>query len=186
MSLKGRTTTCVALLRGVNLGGHKMVPMAELRAMLADLGCTDPRTLLQSGNAVFGARTREVAGLDRRLEAALRDRLGIDVTCFIRTAAEWRRLIAANPFAAEARDDPGHLLVFALGQTPAPSGVAALRDAIRGRERMHADGAQLYVVYPDGVGRSKFTHGVIEKQLGTRGTGRNWNTVRKLAALVDG
>jgi len=184
MSLKRRITTCVALLRGVNLGGNKMVPMADLRAMLADLGFADPRTLLQSGNAVFGARTRASTRVERMLERAVAQRLDLDVDVFVRTAREWRDLIAANPFTDEARGEPSRLLVFFLRKAPDAAAVRTLEGAIRGRERIRAAGAQLYVVYPDGQGRSKFTHTVVEKHLGTRATGRNWNTITKLAAML--
>ena len=93
--------------------------------------------------------------------------------------------MARNPFAAEAKRDPGHLLVMFLKLAPEIKNVEALQAAIVGPEIVRADGAQLYAVYPDGVGRSRLTHGLIEKKLGTRGTGRNWNTVLKLRDLTD-
>mgnify|MGYP002399900788 CR=1 FL=1 len=94
-------------------------------------------------------------------------------------------MVADNPFRVEAERDPGHLLVMFLKQAPTREAVTALQRAITGREVVRAEGRHAYLVYPDGVGRSRLTSALIEKHLGTRGTGRNWNTVQKLGALVE-
>jgi uncharacterized protein (DUF1697 family) len=177
-------TTYVALLRGINVGGNKLVAMADLRALVARLGFADVRTLLQSGNLVFRGDRRSPAQLERLLEAETERRLGIEVAYFVRTATEWHAVVARNPFRAEAARDPARLAVMVLKDAPAARAVAALRAAITGREAVRAAGRHLYAVYPDGMGRSRLTHTLIEKLLGTRATGRNWNTVRKLAELA--
>lgn len=181
--LPGAAVARVALLRAVNLGSHQKLPMADLRDLLADLGFTEPRTLLQTGNVVFGSR-RSPARLETELEAALADRLGLETDVVVRTAAEFDEVFAANPFPDAARDDPSHLVVYFLKEAPAAGAVEALRDAIRDRETVATAGPHLYAVYPDGIGRSRLTNRLIEGKLGTRGTGRNWNTVTKLAALL--
>ncbi|HVR43744.1 MAG TPA: DUF1697 domain-containing protein [Thermoanaerobaculia bacterium] len=176
-------TTHVALLRAVNLAGRNRADMAELRALLAELRLKDGRTLLQSGNLVFRSDLRPAA-LERLLEEAARKRLGLETELFVRSSAEWKAIIAGNPFPAEAREDPGHLLVMLLRSAPRREQVTALRNAIRGREAARVEWRHAYVFYPDGVGRSRLTTAVIEKWLGSRATGRNWNTVLKLGALV--
>ena len=93
--------------------------------------------------------------------------------------------MTANPFPAEAKSDPGHLVVMCLKSAPGREAVSALQQAISGREVIRAKGREAYIVYPDGIGRSRLTTALIEKKLGTRGTARNWNTVMKLAALAD-
>jgi uncharacterized protein (DUF1697 family) len=178
------TTAHIALLRAVNLGSHNKVAMAELRACLEAQGFTGVRTLLQSGNAVFGGGRRRGAALERQLEAAARTALALDTPFIVRTREEWDALVAANPFPREAADDPGRLLVFCLKDAPSADGEAALRAAVRGRERVRVVGREAYIIYPDGVGRSKLGAAVIERRLGSTGTGRNWNTVRKLQALA--
>lgn len=178
-------TTCIALLRGVNVGGRTILPMATLRTFLEELGFERPTTLLQSGNAVFRTSSRVTLALETRIERASA-RLPVATTFFLRSAAEWRQLIDANPFAAEAASDPARMMLVCLKQPPALASVAALRASIAGPERLESRGRELYVVYPDGMGRSKFTGAVIEKVLGTRATARNWNTVLKLAAVSDG
>jgi uncharacterized protein (DUF1697 family) len=178
------STAHIALLRAVNLGSHNKVAMAELRACLEAEGFTGVRTLLQSGNAVFGGGGRRGAALERQLEAAARATLKVDTPFIVRTGAEWDALVAANPFPKEAVDDPGRLLLFCLKDAPPPGAEATLRAAIKGRERARILGREAYIVYPDGAGQSKLTITVIERCLGCKGTARNWNTVLKLQALA--
>ena len=175
----------IALLRGVNVGGNKKVSMSDLRTMIADLRFADARTLLQSGNLVFRADARKTTDqLERLLESETPERLGLSADFMVRTPEDWSAVVAGNPFEEEARRDPGHLLVLFMKDAPGPSKVKALQSAIVGREVVQAKGRHAYFVYPDGVGRSRLTHALIEKTLGVRGTARNWNTVMKLGALV--
>jgi uncharacterized protein (DUF1697 family) len=178
--------TYVALLRAVNLGSHNKVSMAALCELLAGLGLTAPCSLLQSGNLVFGAEGRSTADLEALLEGSAKKKLGLETQFFVRTVSEWRAIVAKNPFVDEAKSDPAHLLVFVTRDPVSAKGVEALREAIPGRELVSAaKGKHAYLVYPDGIGRSRVTNVVIEKRLGTTGTGRNWNTVLKVAALLD-
>jgi len=177
-------TTYIALLRAINLAGRNTVAMSDLRELLSDMGLREPRTLLQSGNAVFGALTRSTAVLEQDLQAAARRHLKLDIEFFVRSAAEWESLVAANPFPSEAKTDPGHLLVAFLKAPTDRLAVTALQKAIVGREVVRANGREAYITYPDGVGRSKLTTALIERMLGTRCTARNWNTVLKLGALA--
>jgi uncharacterized protein (DUF1697 family) len=177
-------TRYIALLRAVNVGGNTMVAMSDLRAMCEKLGFEDVETLLQSGNIVFRSSARSGASLEKTLEAEAKKRLGLETHFIVRAAAEWRAAIDANPFPAEAKSDPGHLLLMCLKDAPPAKSVKALQAAIGGRERVRAVGNNAYFVYPDGVGTSRLTAKVIEKHLGTSGTARNWNTTLKLAARV--
>ena len=177
----------IALLRGVNVGGNKMVAMADLRALLTRLGFGDVESLLQSGNLVFSVRgaARSCAALETHLEKEVEKALGLAADFHVRTSEEWQSVIAGNPFRAEAASDPGHLLVSFFKTPLVAANVKALQAAITGPERLHADGRHLYMVFPDGIGNSKAA-GLIDKKLAARGTARNWNTVTKLAALAGG
>ena len=175
-------TTHIALLRAINVGGRS-IAMPALCELFAKLGFPGARSLLQSGNVVFQSAARSGGELERLLEAGTRERFGLEVDYVVRSAKEWEAVVAANPFPADAKRDPGHLLVVCMKHAPKASDVSSLQVAIRGREVVRARGQQLYCVYPDGVGRSKLTLSLIEKSLGTRGTGRNWNTVLKLAEM---
>ena len=176
-------STHVALLRAVNVGGRGKVAMADLRAMLAELGFEAPRSLLQSGNLVFRSQPTGAA-LEARLETQADARLGLATDFLVRTAAEWGDIVAANPYPAMAQDDPSHLLVMPLKAKPDAAGLRELQAWIPGRETIEAVGRELYIAYPDGIGTSKLTGAVVERRIKTRGTARNWNTVTKLAALL--
>jgi uncharacterized protein (DUF1697 family) len=177
-------TIHIALLRAVNVAG-RTVAMAELKALFTGLGFANATTLLQSGNVIFDSDARAGTELESLLERATGTRLGLSTPYLVRTAAEWKALINRNPFPDEATNDPSHLLVMPLKSAPAKEDLAALQKTIKGREVVRGRGRELYIVYPDGVGRSALTVPMIEKKLDTRGTCRNWNTVRKLQAMVE-
>jgi uncharacterized protein (DUF1697 family) len=177
-------TTYIAVLRAINLGSHNKIAMSDLRAMLEKVGCEEPKTVVLSGNVVFKSAIGSAAKVEQQLEAASTKHLGVTTDYFVRTSSEWQAMIAANPFPAAARTDPGHLVMMCLRDAPSPAQVKALQAAIKGPEMVKAKGKQAYFVYPDGIGRSKLTIKVIEKALGTTGTARNWNTVLKLGELA--
>jgi len=174
-------TSYIALLRAVNVGGRNVLGMSRLRGLVADLGFENVRILLQSGNVVFSGPRKPPAALEKQLEGETANRLGLTIDCFVRTAAEWNEIIERNPFRAEAKRDPSHLVVVFLKSAVPPKNVRALQTAIVGREMVRGAGRELYIVYPDGIGRSKLTGAVAEKAIGIPGTARNWNTVLKLA-----
>ena len=176
--------TYIALLRAINLGPRNRVAMADLRDLVTRLGFGNVQSLLQSGNLVFESDARSAAQLEGVLEREAKRRLGLETDWFVRSARSWQTLIARNPFPAEAARDPAHLLVVCLKDAPAARQVKALQSAITGREVVRAVSQQAYIVYPDGIGRSRVTSALIERMLGTSGTGRNWNTVLKLGALI--
>jgi len=177
-------TTHIALLRAINVGGTKPIGMADLRAFLGELGFEDVRSLLQTGNIVFRGGTNTGTALERLLESEAEQRLGLSTAFVVRTAKEWEAIVARNPFPEEAAADPAHLVALFLKDAPPTSSVKTLQAAIQGPEIVSLVAKQLYVVYPVGIGRSKLTIKTIEKTLGTTGTGRNWNTVLKIAELA--
>jgi uncharacterized protein (DUF1697 family) len=178
-------STHLAFLRGINVGGKNLIAMADLRALFESLDFMNVKTLLQSGNIVFDGGRKTGAALEKLLEAESSKKFGRDVDYHVRTAAEWQSVIARNPFPAEAKKDPGHLLVMVFKDAPAAKNVKALEGAIKGPEYLKIDGRNGYFVYPAGVGTSKLTAAVIDRVLGLRGTARNWNTTLKLAAMVQ-
>jgi len=177
--------TRIALLRAVNVAGHSTVSMADLRAFLAGLGFGQPRSLLQSGNLIFDGGERTSAELENLLEAEAAKRLELRTDFFVRSVDDWASIVAGNPFPEEAERDPGHLVVLFLKEAVDATAVEALQSAVVGSEVIRAGGRQLYVTYPDGIGRSKLTNTLMERKLGRRATGRNWNTVLKLNDLTS-
>lgn len=169
----------IALLRGINVGRHQRVAMADLRAMLTDLGFGQARSLLQSGNLVFHGSARAGPEIEALLEREAATRLGLRTDFLVRSAGEWAEILSANPFPEEAEHDPGHLVVMFLKEVPDGSVAAALQAAATGPERLRVIGRHVYIVCPNGIGRSRLKLDVL-------GTTRNWNTVRKLGALANG
>lgn len=160
-------TRFVAFIRGINVGGKKMLPMATLKAACESAGLTGVRTLLQSGNMIFESSRKNPAPL---IEKAI----DLDVKVIVRTLDELRDVISRNPFPREAENDPGRLIVVFLEREPS----ATIESP--GTEVIHSGKRELYIYYPDGRGTSKLTNALIEKKLGQRATARNWNTVTKL------
>lgn len=176
----------VGLLRAVNLGKGTSVGMEALRDLLGKAGLEDVQTVLQSGNVVFRSSVPTASELEGPLGEKISRSFRVRTELFVRSAPEWRTLVSKNPFSREAETDPSHLLAVLLRRAPSKERWEALDAAIRGRERVRGAGRHAYIVYPDGIGRSKLTMALVESKLGTPGTGRNWNTVLKLATLANG
>lgn len=172
-----------AFLRGINLAGNKMVAMAELRVALTKLGFSDVSTLLQSGNAVFSAQRTTPARLEALIERDFEKRFKMQVDIHVRDGAELASVIDANPMRKEAEAAPSAFLVTFYRQPLDAALVKTLQSAIAGPEQVRAVGRHLYMTFPEGIGNSRAGL-LVDKTLRVKGTARNWNTVRKIAALV--
>jgi uncharacterized protein (DUF1697 family) len=176
----------IALLRGVNAAGNRQVTADELTTLLTALGHANARTGPKVGDLVFESGEQTGAELQTQIETELMARFALRTDVYVRTAQAWQALIAANPFAEFAAEDPGWLMTLFLKDTPDKKAMGALRAAIRGTEQVRAESRQLYAIYPDGIGGSKLTNSLVEKTLGTRITGRSWTTVLALAEMLEG
>ncbi|WP_165188652.1 DUF1697 domain-containing protein [Caulobacter soli] len=173
----------IALLRGVNVGGRKVLK-DDLLGLAKDLAFDDAKTLLASGNLVLWGRAGSDAEIERRLEEGLERRMGLRTEFFVRTPAELKALIDGNPYPDQVRSHPNHLLVHFM-KGPLPDGdEATLRAAITGPETFEARGRELYIDYPEDVGHSMLDRDWRKTKKSPVGTARNWNTVLKLAAMV--
>jgi uncharacterized protein (DUF1697 family) len=174
--------THIALLRGVNVGGNNLIKMADLTALLPQIGLEEGKTLLQSGNVVFRSEGKSSRELEELLERKVESRLGLRTQFMVRSVKEWDEVIAANPFVDEAETDPSHLLVVFMKQPCEEGSLEAVRAAYSGPEKFALVKGCLYVVFPIGIGDSKLSAFTPWKKLAGAGTARNWNTVLKLAA----
>lgn len=175
----------ISLIRGINVGGHKIIKMAALRALYESMGLAGAQTLLQSGNVVFAANQSDRPGLARQIEQAIEKEFGFHADVILRTAAEWAAVIRRNPFRKEAEVAPSKTAVAFLSGRPGIAAQERLENAHSGPEKIHFAGQELYLYYPDGLGRSKLTNVFMERHLGLSGTTRNWNTVIKLGQMTD-
>ena len=173
-----------ALLKGVNVGGNRKLPMAELKLFLEGLGLTDVKTLLASGNAVFSTRETDAAALESRIEKAAVAQIGLTTDFLLRDAKDLDAIIAANPFPDAAKDHPNHLLVV-FHRDSFPAGLTEQAMALNeGPERLHAIGRELYIDYPHDIGHSTLHKAMAKLKFPKVATARNWNTVGKLRALL--
>jgi uncharacterized protein (DUF1697 family) len=170
----------VALLRGVNVGGARKLPMKELAPALEELGLEDAVTYIQSGNVVFRGPAGK-AKLVSQLERAIEQRFGLDVTVMLRTPAELAKLIDANPFGG----DEAKLHVAFLNRKPAKTAIAKLDPDRSPPDEFAVRGAEIYLHFPNGYGRTKLGADYFERVLGVRATARNWRTVTKLLELAS-
>jgi uncharacterized protein (DUF1697 family) len=172
-------TAYVALLRAVNVGGRS-VRMAELVALFHEVGFADARSYIQTGNILFSATAKDERALAAKIEAAIVKRFDMKVDVILRSAAELKRTLARNPFPEKAKSDPRHLVVVFLPGDPTAAEKASLAAPWSGPEKLMLVGADLYITYPEGIGRSK-----LKLRLKPPGTARNWNVVTKLAQLAS-
>ncbi|MBX9600469.1 MAG: DUF1697 domain-containing protein [Bryobacteraceae bacterium] len=176
--------TLVALLRGVNVVGRNKVPMQTLREICESLKFGDPRTYLQSGNVVFRTR-RQPAAAAAALEDEIQARLGFRPAVIARTAAQIAAAADGLPGRFSGDLDRSKLLVMFLAGRPAPDALAKIA-RLGLPEQVEARDSQVYIYFPDGVGRSKLSTAVLERAFGGPMTGRNWNTVLALRELACG
>jgi len=176
-------TTFVALLRGVNVGKAKRIPMAELRSLLGELGHTDVVTLLNSGNAVFRAAKGTPAKLAADIAAAIFDRLKIEVPVIVKSARELSAIVADNPLA-DAADNPSQLLVAFVQDSKTLIGLKAIGSLVVPPERFTVGKTAAYLHCAGGILESEAGKALLGK-VGKTATTRNWATVLKLQDLAS-
>jgi uncharacterized protein (DUF1697 family) len=176
-------TAFLAFLRGVNVGGRTMVPMATLRREASALKLEGVRTHLQSGNLLFRAPARRSSRLPSELEAALSESAGVDIRVILRTKDELTKVVAKNPMLPS--DLPGNKLhVVFLAESPSRRRIQELDPDRSPPDEYVVHGQHIYLSYPNGSGRSKLSLDYFERTLETAATARNWNTVTKLLELM--
>lgn len=174
----------ISLLRGINLAGHHKVKMDELRALYASLKLRDSQTYVQSGNVVFRTDEKDLVRLSKRIEDAIERKFGFHADVVLRTPADLKKLIAANPFAKRDGIHPAKLNVtFLACDLEKQTGADLLKIPCRSEE-IHLGKRELFIYFPDGMGSSK-VGGTVDKLLKKTGTFRNWNTVTKLLEMAE-
>jgi len=175
----------ISMLRGVNVGGHNKIKMDDLRALCESLKLEDPRTYVQSGNVIFRTKEKNSPALAKKIQNAIERKCGFRPAVILRTMEELRSAIAATPFAASRKLEPGKILVTFLSDEPGPHANATLLGLKDYPEEIHLKGRELYIYFPDGAGKSKLPWSQVEKLLKTTGTARNWNSVIKMLAIAE-
>jgi uncharacterized protein (DUF1697 family) len=172
-------TVFVSMLRAVNVGGSSRIKMEPLRAAYEALGLQDVRSLLQSGNVLFRSRVKDRIRLAQRITQEVERRFGLHVEVVMRTLNELENIFERSPVLSP-RADLGKLLVMFLSKVPDARAQARLLKWHKGPEMLELRGPEVYLYYPEGVGRSKLSTAVIESHLEVNGTARNWNTLVRI------
>lgn len=175
-------TVHVALLRGINVGGHNKLPMADLRAIAVDSGLTDVGTYIQSGN-VLGISRKSPARVGSDLHDAILASSGLDVRIAVRSAADLDSIVGENPFLERATEDKQLHVVFLFARGSAKQ-IAGVDEAAYAPDEVALRGSNAYLFTPNGLGRAKIATESMMRRLGIEGTARNWRTVTKLAAMA--
>ncbi len=170
------------LLRGINLGAVNRLPMAELRAELAQAGLADVETYLQSGNVALSAEQPD--DLVARIERLIEGRFGLRIPVMARSHGQLREVVRANPFP-EAAQDPKHYQVTFLSGIPDQVAFAGLAQLATPEERVANRGREIYAWHPAAIHSSKLANGLTPAKLGVaQATARNWTTVNKLVEMT--
>ena len=182
--------THVALLRGINVGGHNRLPMADLRELVTALGYRDVATYIQSGNVAFGCSEPDETRIADALEHAILAHTDLAIAVVVVTAPDLRAVHAATPFPTELDDRRVHVVFYRD-----PLDDARIQEVTETQERHRAAGADdraivrgrfLYLHTPHGLGTSRLASELLRVRAGSRaGTARNWATVQRLVAMLD-
>ena len=172
-------TAFVSLFRGINVGGNHLVKMTDLKALHEVLGLRNVTTYIQSGNVVFTCDT-DAPQLQRNIEQAFVEKFGFHGHVLVRSSSELQNIVAKNPFQNQPSKELKWIAVMFLATQPDSTAQEDLFKTYNGPEEIFILGKEVYLYYPEGMGRSKLTNTFLEKKLRTSGTARNWNTVLKL------
>lgn len=173
----------IALLRGVNVGGHNKLPMKQLRALMENIGYQKVNTYIQSGNVIFQTEQNDKKKISNSLRSGIEKNHGFKPDIMLLELEEMKEAVASNPFP-EAVDDPRSLHLNFLAARPSNPDMDSLEEISKESERFELIDRVFYLHAPDGIGRSKLA-GKTEKTLGVSMTGRNWRTVQKIMEMAE-
>ena len=174
---------CLALLRGINVGGKRKIPMKDLAEVFVQAGCSSVETYIQSGNVIFSANRTTSENLSDVLKTKIEDRFGFQVPVVLRTADQLEQTVRNNPFLKNGSDEETLHVLF-LADLPHPDCVNALDPNRSSPDEFIVCGQEIYLRLPGGVAGTKLTNQYFDSKLRTIGTMRNWRTVTTLLELV--
>jgi uncharacterized protein (DUF1697 family) len=177
--------TYIALLRGINVSGHKLIKMELLRKVLAELHFKNIRTYIQSGNIIFDAATLDHKTLENQIGAKIEEHFGFQVPVVIVTLEELKSVVSKNPFTETEIPDPTQPYVAFLSDAPSAENNTAFSMMVFGKDRFTIADKNIYLLYPDSAANAKLSNAIIETKLKVKATSRNWKTILKLIELVE-
>ena len=176
--------TYIALLRGINVSGQKIIKMDQLRKILAQLGFVDVATYIQSGNVLFRSDVENTKVLEEQIQEMIRIHFGLHVPVRITTQDDLESIIAQNPFATKTTPNSTQPYIAFLSENPREENRIKLQDVDFVDDECLIQDKMVYLWYAASAGKTKLTNAVIENKLQVIATSRNWKTVQKLLALI--
>jgi len=177
--------TYIALLRGINVSGQKLIKMDLLKTVLKELEYQNIRTYIQSGNIVFDYKETDTKNLEQQITAHIEKHFGFQVPVTILTVDNLKAIISQNPYSKRDLTDPAQPYVAFLSETPTKEGVTVLDTVKFGDDEYTIQGKSMYVLYAQSAGTSKLSNSAIENKLKVKSTMRNWKTVHKLIEMAE-
>jgi uncharacterized protein (DUF1697 family) len=175
----------IAMLRGINVTGSKIIKMEALRASFASLGFKNVQSYIQSGNLIFETPTNSAAALSAKIERRILRDFGHSVSVLLRTPKEMAEIIKRNPFSKDPAIDPSRLYVSFLADVAPKDAAELLQPLVAGAEQIRVMGREVYLYCPKGYGQTKISNNAIEKKLSVGATTRNWRTTQTLLAMAQ-
>ncbi len=175
----------ISLLRGINVGGHKLIKMDQLRKSFEALGFDQVKTYIQSGNVVFKAGKSSTSKLSKRIEERILSDFGFAVSVVSRTAEEVHQAIADNPLLQRPGIDPEKLHVMFLSEAPQPAALKMLTGLTASPDLCHWLDREIYFYLPNGVSQSVLMKSPVDRILAVVTTTRNWRTVNQLHQMCQ-
>lgn len=175
----------ISILRGINVGTGRKVPMADLKKLCENVGLQNVQTYIQSGNVIFELNKPEpVSVLQERLYLAISAIFGFDIPVIVRTADEWAKSIVNNPFWKEKDVDIDRLHLTCLKEIPSPELVEKIKMFQYLPDRFEIIGKDVFIFCAAGYGTSKLVNSFFESKLKVQATTRNWKTIMKLHEMI--
>ncbi|MBU3676602.1 MAG: DUF1697 domain-containing protein [Chitinophagaceae bacterium] len=177
-------STHIALLRGINVGGNRLIKMDALKALFINHGFTDVKTYIQSGNVIFNGNIMDVNHTTIQLEQAIQTKFGVEVPVMIKTIEQWENIIQQNPFVQEHGVDEKNLHVTLLGNKPTPASLKILPTSPVNGDAFSLIDETIYLHCQNPYHQTKLSNAFFEKTLGVKATTRNWKTILKIGQLI--
>ena len=169
--------TYISMLRGINVGGHNLINMKDLKQMYEAMKFKNVRTYLQSGNVVFSYNDLPDSKISGMIEKQIEKSFGLIISVIIRNTQELEKIIASNPFLKKGKYDFAKIAVLFLNDLPDKELAASLQNPSANSDEFYISGKEIYLNCPDGLGRTKLNSNFFERKLKLITTGRNWNTI---------
>ncbi len=178
--------TYISILRGINVSGHKSIKMDALKKMYADIGFSDVKKYIQSGNVIFRFRDSETELVEKKIHKEIKKTFGFEVPVIVRELNEFKKVLDKNPFLKNKRaEDTSKLHVTFLSEEPAKENTEKIKNVEYNSDEFFISGNIIYLFIPDKYGNTKLSNTFFENKLKVSATTRNWNTVNEIVRLAE-